>query len=184
MMLKAAGVKDLVWLDAVARHHLNEPGVPLAERSPGQRLAALIRRVDIFGAKLSRRVARSPMSPIQAAREACLGPDGKPDEIGGAMLRAVGLYPPGSFVQLESDEIGVVIARGRRANLPIVASLVGRSGLPLGELSVRDTVDKRHAVKGAVLPSAVKVQPPHTRILEIVRLKEQHRCAQQDAVDG
>lgn len=184
MMLQAAGVKDLVWLDAVARHHLSEPNVPLAERSTGQRLAALIRRVDIFGAKLSRRAARSPMSPIQAAREACLGPDGKPDEIGGALLRAVGLYPPGSFVQLESGELGVVIARGRRANLPIVASLVGRSGLPLGEPAVRDTVDKRHAVKGAMLPEAVKVLPPHTRLLEIIRLKEQYRASEQDLLDA
>ncbi|MCB1998516.1 MAG: hypothetical protein H6933_10440 [Burkholderiaceae bacterium] len=177
MLLKSAGVTDMVWLDAVARHHQAEPLLPLTQRSPGQRVASVIRRVDIFGAKLSRRVARTPMSPIQAAREACLGPDGKPDDIGGAILRAVGLYPPGSFVQLESEELAVVIARGRRANLPIVASLVGRAGLALGELAVRDTVDKRHAVKSAVLPGTVKVTPPHGRLLEIIRLKEQARTA-------
>lgn len=96
----------------------------------------------------------------------------------------MGLYPPGSFVQLESGELGVVIARGRRANLPIVASLVGRSGLPLGEPAVRDTVDKRHAVKGAMLPEAVKVLPPHTRLLEIIRLKEQYRASEQDLLDA
>lgn len=182
--LQAAGVADLVWLDAVARHHLPEPELPLAERTPGQRLAAVIRRVDIFAAKLSRRAARSPMSPIRAAREACLGADGQPDEIGGMLLRAVGLYPPGSFVQLESGEMGVVIARGRRANLPIVASLVGRSGLPLGEIALRDTVDRRHAVKEAVLPQAVKVRPPQERLLEFIRLQEQRRAHSEAAVVG
>ena len=43
---------------------------------------------------------------MQAAREACLGPTGVPDEIGGALLKAVGLYPPGSFVELACGEIG------------------------------------------------------------------------------
>lgn len=180
LLLKAAGVTDLLWLDAVARHHLSEPPLALAERTPGQRLAALIRRVDIFGAKLSSRVARSPMSPIQAAREACLGPDGTPDEIGGTLLRAIGLYPPGSFVQLESEEVGVVIARGSRANLPIVATLVGRSGLPLAEPAVRDTVDRRYSIKGAVLPSAVKVLPPHKRLLEIIRLRKSNHTTDPD----
>jgi HD-GYP domain-containing protein (c-di-GMP phosphodiesterase class II) len=184
LVLKAAGVKDLVWLDAVARHHLVEPPVPLVARTPGQRLAALIRRVDIFGAKLSSRASRAPMSPIQAAREACLGQDGAPDEIGGVLLRAIGLYPPGSFVQLESGELGVVIARGSRANLPIVAALVGRSGLPLAEPAVRDTLDKRYAVNGAVLPSAVKVRPPHKRLLEMIRLRRPYRPADRGTPDA
>ena len=177
MMLKAAGVADLCWLDAVARHHQPEPDRPWSERPPGQRLAALIRRVDIFGAKLSRRSARKPMSPIQAAREACLGPDGKPDELGGALLRAVGLYPPGSFVRLESGEVGVVVARGRRANLPLVVTLIGASGLPLHEPALRDTVERRHMVKEALAPAAVKVRPPHERLLEIIRLHEQRRSS-------
>ncbi len=182
-MLEAAGVADPLWLDAVARHHQAQPSAPLARCSPGQRLAALIRRVDIFAAKLSRRAARAPMSPIQAAREACLGPDGQPDEIGSALLRAVGLYPPGSFVKLANGEVGVVIARGRRANLPIVASLVGPSGLPLSTLAVRDTVERRYAVQGAVLPTAVKVLPAHARILEFTQQKERLRTAELHDVD-
>jgi hypothetical protein len=60
-------------------------GLPLADLAPDRALAQLLRRVDIFCAKISRRANRAPMSPVQAAREACLGPDGKPDEIGGAL---------------------------------------------------------------------------------------------------
>ena len=73
----------------------------------------------------------APMSPVQAAREACLGA-AVPDEVGGALLRATGLYPPGSFVELANGERGIVA--GGRANLPWVASLVapragaGRTG--------------------------------------------------------
>jgi hypothetical protein len=123
--------------------------------------------VDIFTAKLSRRAARQPMSPVQAAREACLGANGQPDEIGGVLLKAVGLYPPGSFVELTNGERGIVVARGRRANLPIVAALVGASGAPLGEPALRDTVERRHAVKGALSSQAVRVIPPHEKLFAL-----------------
>lgn len=165
-LLQAAKLGDALACAVVALHHdASEGGRPLAELSPERQLARLLRRVDIFAAKISRRATRAPMSPVQAAREACLGPQGTPDEIGGALLKAVGLYPPGSFVQLVSGELGIVVARGRRANLPFVASLVSASGTPLGEPALRDTIERRHAVKGAVPPDQVKVRPPHERLM-------------------
>jgi hypothetical protein len=44
------------------------------------------------------------------------------------LLKAVGLYPPGSFVELASGEVGIALARGRRANLPVMASLGAAGG--------------------------------------------------------
>ncbi len=165
-LLQQCGFKDKLCCEVVRLHHQNVSlGTPLAELPPEQRLAWLLRRVDIFCAKMSRRRTRIPMSPVQAAREACLGADGVPDEIGAALLKAVGLYPPGSFVELVSGEMGIVIARGRRANLPFVASLVSASGAPLGEPALRDTLDRRYSVKAAVPISSVKVRPPHERLL-------------------
>jgi HD-GYP domain-containing protein (c-di-GMP phosphodiesterase class II) len=164
-LLRAAGVDDGLWLDAVRLHHDDSAkSKPFEALTPQERLARLLRRVDIFTAKMSCRATRTPMSPVQAAREACLGANGQPDEIGAVLLKAVGLYPPGSFVELVSGERGIVIARGRRANLPIVAALVGASGAPLGEPALRDTVEKRHAVKAAVPSQAVRVIPPHDKL--------------------
>ncbi|MBL8324126.1 MAG: phosphohydrolase [Rubrivivax sp.] len=166
--LAGAGLGEPLVLEAVRRHHDAEPAdKPLAELSAAERVARLLRRVDVFTAKISCRAKRSPMSPVLAAREACLGADGRPDEIGGALLKAVGMYPPGSFVELASGEVGIVLARGRRANLPYVASLVSAGGTPLGEPALRDTLDQRHAVKGAVSPSAVRVRPAHARLLAL-----------------
>lgn len=168
-LLAAAGVADELWLEAVRLHHEKAAaGIPLAELEPPRQLARALRRVDIFTAKLSRRAARAPMSPVQAAREACLGTSGQPDEIGGALLKAVGLYPPGSFVQLTNGEVGIVAARGRRANMPLVATLLSGSGMPLLQPLLRDTADARHAVKGAVNTSAVKVLPKHEAVLALV----------------
>jgi len=167
-MLKDAGFGDPLCLAVVELHHdATLADTPLAELPPERQLARLLRRVDIFVAKISQRATRAAMSPVQAAREACLGSQGVPDEIGGALLKAVGLYPPGSFVELVSGEIGIVVARGRRANLPYVASLVSASGTPLGEPALRDTLDQRHAVRGAVPAHRVKVRPAHDRLLAL-----------------
>ncbi|MEO5732682.1 MAG: hypothetical protein ABIN96_00685 [Rubrivivax sp.] len=166
LLLAESGLADPLCLQVVRLHHDSALGAELLQsQSPERRMASLLRRVDIFCAKMSRRRNRVPMSPVQAAREACLGADGKPDEIGGALLKAVGLYPPGSFVELVSGEMGIVLARGRRANLPVVAALVSPSGNPLGEPTLRDTIESRHAVKGAVAPASVRVRPPHERLL-------------------
>ena len=166
--LLAAGLDDALWLEAVRLHHdRGDVQARLADLSEGQRLARLLRRTDIFTAKISRRRTREPMSPVQAAREACLGSDGVPDEVGGALLRATGLYPPGSWVELANGERGIVVARGRRANLPWVASLVSPSGMALGEPALRDTLDARFAVRAAVAAAQVKVRPDHARILAL-----------------
>lgn len=164
--LHDAGLDDALCEAVVALHHDNaQADQALATLSPERQLARLLRRVDIFAAKISRRATRAPMSPVHAAREACLGAAGVPDEIGSALLKAVGLYPPGSFVELASGELGIVVARGRRANVPYVAALVSAAGTPLGEPALRDTLESRFTVKGAVLPSRVKVRPPHERLL-------------------
>ncbi len=167
-LLRDAGLDDALWVEVVALHHDSDNGqAPLAELPPPRQLARLLRRADIFTAKISRRRSRAPMSPVQAAREACLGAGGVPDEVGGALLRATGLYPPGSFVELANGERGIVVARGRRANLPWVASLVAPTGMALGEPALRDTLEARFAVRSAVPSAQVKVRPDHTRILSL-----------------
>ncbi len=167
-LLAAAGLDDALALQAVRLHHdAGAEGQPLQEQPPARQVARLLRRADIFGAKISRRASRPAQSPLAAAREACLGPDGQPDEVGGALLRAVGLYPPGSFVELANGEVGIVVARGRRANLPWVAALVTASGTVYGEPVPRDTLDRRYAVKAAVPPERVKVRFQHDKVLAL-----------------
>jgi HD-GYP domain-containing protein (c-di-GMP phosphodiesterase class II) len=169
-MLAQAGLGDRLCVEAVRLHHDgNYEAVPLAKLPPPAQLARLLRRVDIFAAKISMRASRAPMSPVQAAREACLGTAGVPDEIGAALLKTVGLYPPGSFVELLSGELGIVIKRGRRANLPYVASLVSASGSTIGEPLMRDTLDRRFGVKAALPPSKVRVLPNHEKLLALIK---------------
>jgi hypothetical protein len=167
-LLESGGLSDALCLQAIALHHEALPhDAPLAERPPQHQLAELLRRVDVLTAKFSRRASREPMSPMQAVREACLAAGGRPDELAGALLKALGLYPPGCFVELVGGELAIVLARGATANQPRVATLVGASGLPLVEPAFRDTADRRYAIKGVVAASAVKVRPPHDKLLAV-----------------
>lgn len=165
-LLLDSGASDKVCIEIVRLHHDDSrKALPLADLDDAQRAARLVRRVDLFAAKLSRRAGRAPLSPVKAARDACMGADGTPDEIGGALLATVGLYPPGSCVELVSNEIGLVVARGKRANQPKVGVLVLSNGAPLGQPLVRDCEDPRYAVRGTLAANTLKTRPPHAAML-------------------
>jgi HD-GYP domain-containing protein (c-di-GMP phosphodiesterase class II) len=168
-MLASAGVDDARWLKVVRLHHdtsLLERA--LKELDTASRLARLLCTVDRFTAKISRRSTRVPMSPLAAARSACVGPDGRPDELGAAILKALGMYPPGSYVQLATGEVGVVLARGHRANEPLVAALVGSSGLPLNAPVLRDTAIPGRGIVGAVAVDSLRVRIQHEQVLSLL----------------
>ncbi|NML19010.1 HD-GYP domain-containing protein [Azohydromonas caseinilytica] len=164
-MLQDSGVTDDAWLEAVRLHHDDSlASLPMAELSPGQQIAVLLRRVDRYSAMLSRRVGRGALSATQAAQMACLGADGRPDPIGSLVLKAVGLYPPGSYVTLASNESGIVLMRGARANQPMVAALLNAQGMVMAEPRPRDTSQPNLAVRAALRPEQMTVDPPLVKL--------------------
>jgi hypothetical protein len=123
--LRAFGVEDALWLETVALHHA-EPDGPLAALPPAHRLAALLRRVDVFLAKISPRAGRPGLPTTQAARDACLAADGKPDTLGAA----------------------IVWQRGARLHQPLVLGIAGADRQPWVQPLLRRTADAAHAIKG------------------------------------
>lgn len=164
--LRELGVTDDLWLQAIENHHASLPG-PLAELPTMMQLARLIQRADIFAARLSPRKLRQAMSATAAAKAAYLDERQKPDEAGAAIIKALGIYPPGSYVRLASLEVAVVVRRGRRANEPVVASIVSRAGTPLGEPAVRDTRQKTYEIIGGVPPHEVLVRLNLARLMQL-----------------
>ena len=131
-------------------------------------MARLVKRADIFAARLSPRRKRSALSGAAAAKAAYLDEQKKPDEAGAAVVKATGIYPPGSYVRLASGETAVVMRRGVRANEPIVASVIGRSGTPIAEPALRDTRIAQHAVTAGVAPDDVKLRLNLERLLRLL----------------
>ena len=157
-LLAEIGVDDPMWLHAV-RHHHNAPSGPMAGRSPEETIARLIRRADRYAARLSPRKSRPASSATAAAQVALLDEGGHTDEAGQALIRTLGLYPPGVWVKLQCGEIAMVVRRTAIAKAPVVVSLVGRSGMPLDVPALRNTRLPDYAVTGALPPGQVKLRP-------------------------
>ncbi|MBE0622788.1 MAG: phosphohydrolase [Burkholderiales bacterium] len=140
-MLRAAGIRDEVWLRAVREHHESPDGkgYPAGLTTPSEE-ALLLRTADILSAKVSPRATRSPMPSTGAVRALFLQEgSGEGNPFSAAMIKEIGIYPPGTFVKLENGEVGVVQRRGGSANTPVVASLVTTQGMPRIQPVIRDT---------------------------------------------
>ena len=166
--LREMGVTDKLWLEAVARHH-DAPAGPLAAQSEALQLARLIQRADIFAARLSPRHKRTAMSGTGAAKAAYFDEQEQPDEAGSLIIKAVGLYPPGSYVELADGEVAIVLSPGISANKPVVASVISASGTPMPSPTLRRTEMKAHFVTRGVPPHEVRVQVPLEALLRLLR---------------
>lgn len=165
-LLRERGIADQLWLQAVEQHHVSPAG-PLAGLSASLQLARLIQRTDIFAARLAPRRVRQAMAATAAAKAAYLDENQQADAAGAAIIKAVGIYPPGSYVRLANAEVAVVLRRGRRANEPRVASVIGRNGTPLGEPAVRDTRLKPYEVTAGVAPHEVRLRLNLERLMRL-----------------
>jgi ribosomal protein S16 len=97
------------------------------------------------------------------------------DEAGAALIKAVGIYAPGSYVRLASDEVAVVVRRGANTSTPRVAVVLNRSGMPTAEHAVRDTNNKDYRVVASVPYSEVKVQIQLERLLPLTQTSASDR---------
>ena len=146
-LLRAAGVDDEDWLAAVSDHHehVGGGGYPLGHADVGA-AAQVLRAADVYMAKISPRAKRPPMAPQTATRQWFAQHPGDP--LAMAMVKAVGVHPPGSLVQLKSGEVGIAIRRPATGTHPLVATLSDRNGRPNGQTHRRDTAQPEFAVAG------------------------------------
>ena len=167
-LLRQLGVTNRDLLEAVLDHHAKAPG-PLAARSLGQRMARLIQRADIFAAAISPRASRSAAATGIAMKAAYFDENQAVDEAGAALVKAVGVYPPGSFVRLASQEVAIVVRRGRVTSAPRVAVVLNREGLPNNELTLRDTSLADWRVTAGLPSASVKVSVSLARLIPLTR---------------
>ncbi len=163
-MLVASGITDADWLGAVGQHHemADGTGYPNHHTTVSD-MASLLRRVDIYTAKLSTRVTRGPVPANQAGRDLFMLDQGHP--MTAAIVKEFGVYPPGCFVALASGEVGVVISRGTTANSPIVAALTNRKGEPLIEPVRRNTAQQENAITSVVNEATLRVRVSPERLV-------------------
>jgi len=136
-LLRAAGVDDADWLQAVEDHHEHaQGGYPRGVQAVGE-LAGLLRAADVFMAKISPRAQRPAMLPQLAARQLFQQEAGGPRAA--ALIRAVGIYPPGDFVRLKTGEAAIVTRRASGAQGAMVVALQDAHGRPVPGAPRRDS---------------------------------------------
>ena len=166
-LLHDLGVTDALWLQAVRAHHHRTSG-SLAEQPLAQQMARLIQRADLFAARMAPRAARHAMNATAATKAIYYDDKGQVDEAGAALVRTLGMYPPGSLVRLVSQEVALVLRRGASATTPRVAVIVGRSGMPTGEPIPRDTRQSNYKISAALAAHEVRQQLPLPRLVAMV----------------
>lgn len=165
-MLERAGITDRDWLRAVAEHHeaADGSGYPggLCEVSE---LAALVRRADIYTAKLSARKGRDAMAADVAGRIMFMQEPGHP--MSAALAKEFGIYPPGCYVKLASGETAVVVKRGASVTTPRVAALTTPNGATLTEPQPRETSKRENAIACVVAAPSMRVQVTPEKLMKL-----------------
>jgi HD-GYP domain-containing protein (c-di-GMP phosphodiesterase class II) len=157
-LLRESGVTDPLWLATVEDHH-EAPGGGGYPRGLTDLpdAARLVRAADIYMAKISPRAKRASMQPQVAGRELYQQEQGSP--VGPALLRAIGVYPPGDVVVLKSGELAVVTRRAAKGPSPWVATVSNRTGAPVLQTVPRNTAEPEFAISGPAAPAQVVALP-------------------------
>ena len=136
--------------------------------SPIRRLARILRVVDRYAAQISPRKLREGRSATDSIRSIIAKSTQPPDEVGYALVRAVGLCPPGTYVRLDNGELAVVLRRSDQLNLPEVAIVINEEGQLITPPRLHRTAYGNPRIKTALPATAVRRRLNHHRILKLV----------------
>jgi HD-GYP domain-containing protein (c-di-GMP phosphodiesterase class II) len=161
-MLRTAGVTHEEWLSYVLLHHENENGTgyPFGKTSDEiPENVKIIAIADRYCARVSARSYRKTLLPNAALREIMVTDKDIVDpQIVSRLIKILGIYPTGTFVQLQNGEIGVVTGKGASTTTPVVHALLGPRGAPLSFPIKRDTAKALFAVREVLHPDRAAVR--------------------------
>jgi HD-GYP domain-containing protein (c-di-GMP phosphodiesterase class II) len=161
-LLEKCGVNDDVWLETIMQHHelLDGTGYPRSLKGADILEPSRIVTIgDVYGAKVSNRSYRRPILPTDALRE-LFQSDGQHIDLALSkiLIKNLGLFPPGTFVELQNGEIAVVIRVGNDVRYPVVCSVVGVNGKVLARPAIRDCTIKGYAIKKVLTKNEARIE--------------------------
>ncbi|HQZ02828.1 MAG TPA: HD-GYP domain-containing protein [Thauera sp.] len=139
------GISDIA-LDVAAQHHERFDGTGYPNKLKGDEISLYGQMgaiVDVYDAITSNRVYHKGMAPTEALRKLLeWGKFHFKPELVQAFIRAVGIYPTGSLVRLESRRLAVVQAQNPDQLMQPVVKLVFHTR---GYYLAPEVVDLRHS---------------------------------------
>lgn len=169
-LLQQHGVTDPLWLQSVLDHHeqLDGSGYPAGKRDEAIALPArLLALADTYCARISARDYRPPLQPDTALRWLFLGEGTRVDEaLSDAMIRTLGIYPPGTGVRLRDGRIAIVTHRGPHGGTPRLRVLEPGPRTEEPSLNGGDAATTRQDV---AISEVVDMEPMH-HLLDLTSL--------------
>ena len=134
-LLKHAGIEDNEWILYVLRHHeCNDgSGYPFGKSEAEiPENAKIIAQADRYCALISARNYRKSMLPNLALQELFLSkPSNLDHKLIDPFIHQLTPFPPGTFVRLKNNEIGVVSKRPNADQVAMVHVVISPRGVPL-----------------------------------------------------
>lgn len=131
-LLMHAGIDDPDILDTVKYHHERPDGSGYPFALAGNdipSLAKLVGIADSYVAMTTERAYRALVPSKIALREIFLMNKDPEAGLYGSFIKAMGIYPPGTFVLLSNGETAVVTERNKESSIkPLVKSVVSPKG--------------------------------------------------------
>lgn len=172
-LLEELGIRDEVWLEVVGQHHAAAADgetrtAPLRLLGAEGRLCRILATIDRYAAMISPRKSRIGRSSTDSVR-AIVSQEvvDQSDEVGFALVRRVGLCPPGTFVRLDNGDTAVVLRHGDRPMYPLVASLLDRHGGQLARPALHHTGTGKPRIQSALARSAVPLELNHRTMVRL-----------------
>jgi HD-GYP domain-containing protein (c-di-GMP phosphodiesterase class II) len=154
-ILRELGVSDPAWLDPVRHHHERIDGSGYPDGLKGDEIRIPVRvlaAADNYSAMVRDRPYRKAMLTRTAMRELMLDDSSRTDRrLIEAMIKEIGVFPPGIIVRLASGEVAVVRSRGRNSAVPEIHAFVRADGMPMLATQRRDPAKAEFAIQG-ILP--------------------------------
>jgi putative nucleotidyltransferase with HDIG domain len=167
-IVKDMDVPELSRLTILQHHErYNGQGYPYGLRGDKIDEVGVIAAVaDVYDALTSDRVYRAAWTPQKAIATIFQGCDEEYSRhIAQQFTKHMGIYPVGSFVKLESGEMGVVTrVEAGKLLCPTVLVLFNRAGSRLAEAVEYDLSKKQHGPEGASFKIELSLNPKAYRI--------------------
>jgi HD-GYP domain-containing protein (c-di-GMP phosphodiesterase class II) len=152
-MLRAAGVTDEIWLNAVAQHHERNDGSGYSQGITDAIIceeAKIIALADIYTAMVVAKSYRGANPANEILRALFLTKGKQHDEVLCLQLiKLLGVFPPGSFVTLANGETAVITRRAQRGKMwPKSAAILNPQGNPYLTPQPRDCNENVYKITG------------------------------------
>lgn len=167
-LLRDLGIADALWLQTVQQHH-HEISFrqDLLALQPLPRLTHMLNVVDRYAAMISPRQSREARSAIESTKSLVSTDTTKNNQVGRALLKIVGFFPPGTFVQLDDASVGVVMRRRNLEKRPDVAIVLNDKGQLMRPPCLHTSFNGGPVITAAVPASKVREHLNHHLILQL-----------------